>query len=94
MRCSFVDPFCCVSLNNKKAADEFGLLAKQLKHSGKVRVVEITATFNQILQSKTVPDAFKSGILTPVLKKSKDPTVLDNCLSSVSQAILYDHYLR
>ena len=41
-------------------------------------VDEITAIFNQILQSKTVSDAFKSGILTPVLKKSKDPTVLDN----------------
>ena len=66
------------SLNNKKAADEFGLSAEYLKHSGKVLVDEITAIFNQILQSKTVPDAFKSGILTPVLKKSKDPTVLDN----------------
>ena len=66
------------SLNSKKAADEFGLSAEYLKHFGKVLIVEITAIFNQILQSKTGPDAFKSGILTPVLKKSKDPTVLDN----------------
>ena len=39
------------SLNNKKAVDEFGLSAEHLKHSGKVLVVEITAIFNQILQS-------------------------------------------
>ena len=66
------------TLNNKKAADEFGLSAEHLKNSGNVIIEEITDIFNQILQSKTVPDAFKSGILTPVLKKSKDPTVLDN----------------
>ena len=66
------------SLNSKKSADEFGLAAEHLKHSGNVLVEEITDIFNQILQSKTVSDAFKSGILTPVLKKSKDPTVLDN----------------
>ena len=66
------------TLNNKKAADEFGLSAEHLKNSGNVIIEEITDIFNQILQSKTVPGAFKSGILTPVLKKSKDPTVLDN----------------
>ena len=66
------------SLNNKKAADEFGLSAEHLKYSGPVLVEEITNIFNQILKSKTVPDAFKCGILTPVLKKSKDPTMLDN----------------
>ena len=35
--------------------------------------------FNQILESKTVPEAFKIGIRTPVLKKAKDPSILDNC---------------
>ena len=66
------------SLNNKKASDEFGLTAEHLKFSENIITEEITDIFNQILQTKTVPDAFKSGILTPVLKKSKDPTVLDN----------------
>ena len=37
------------SINNKKAADEFGLSAEHLKHSGKVLIVGITAIFNQIL---------------------------------------------
>ena len=59
------------SLNNKKASDEFGLTAEHLKFSENILVEEITGIFNQILQTKTVPDAFKSGILTPVLKKSK-----------------------
>ena len=66
------------SLINKKAAGEYGISAEHLRHSGKVLAVKITAIFNQILQSKTIPDAIKSGILTPVLNKSKDPTVLDN----------------
>ena len=66
------------SLNNKKASDEFGLTVEHLKFSENILTEEITDIFNQILQTKTVPDAFKSGILTLVLKKSKDPTVLDN----------------
>ena len=66
------------SLNNKKASDEFGLTAEHLKFSENILVEEITGIFNQILQTKTVPDAFKSGILTPVLKKSKRP----NCNSN------------
>lgn len=52
--------------------DEFYLAVEHLKHSGTGLIEEITDIFNQILESKTVPDAFKSGILTPVLKKSKD----------------------
>ena len=47
------------SLNNKKAADEYGISAEHLRLSGKVLVFEITAIFNQVLQSKTVPDALK-----------------------------------
>ena len=39
---------------------------------------DITDIFNEILETKTIPAAFKSGILTPVLIKSKDSTNLDN----------------
>ena len=50
MRCSFLDPFCCVSLNNKKAVDEFGLLAEHLIHSGIVLVViEITCHVSYLI---------------------------------------------
>ena len=67
-----------LQLNNKKAADELGLTAEHLRTSGRALIEDITDIFNEILQSKTIPDSFKSGILTPVLKKAKDPTNLDN----------------
>ena len=65
-------------LNSNKSADESGLTAEHLKNSGDTLINEITDIFNTILQEKCVPSQFKSGILTPVLKKSKDSTVLDN----------------
>ena len=65
-------------LNNKKAPDKYGLAAEHLKHSSETFIKDITMVFNQILESRTVPEAFKSGILTPVLKKAKDPSILDN----------------
>ena len=65
-------------LNSNKAADESGLTAEHLKNSGDTLTNEITDIFNTILKEKCVPQQFKSGILTPVLKKSKDSTILDN----------------
>lgn len=65
-------------LNTGKAADEFGLVAEQLKCSKDILVPLITSTFNQIVTNKSVPDVFRVGIVTPVLKKSKDATNLDN----------------
>ena len=65
-------------LNSKKSADEQGLTAQHLKYSGKVLIEEITDIFNSIIAEGKVPQMIKSGILTPVLKKSKDPTLLDN----------------
>ena len=41
-------------------------------------ICPITNLFNQILEEKSVPGTRKAGILTPVLKKSKVPTKLDN----------------
>ena len=38
----------------------------------------LTRLFNQILISKDIPDSFKTGIITPVLKKGKDPKVMGN----------------
>ena len=51
-------------LNNKKAQDEFGLAAEHLKLSSETFIEEITTIFNQILESRTVPESFKTGILT------------------------------
>ena len=65
-------------LNNKKAPEAYGLAAEHLKHSSETFIGDITMIFIQLLESKTVPEAFKSGILTPVLKKAKYPSILDN----------------
>ena len=65
-------------LNPKKAADELGLVAEHLKFSGRSVVSEITGIFNAILSDRRVPQLFKTGILTPVLKKSKDASLMGN----------------
>ncbi|MES9880822.1 MAG: reverse transcriptase domain-containing protein [Sedimenticola sp.] len=65
-------------LNPNKAADEFGLVAEQLKHSKSILVPLITDTFNQMVSNKSIPEILKAGIVTPVLKKSKDAKILDN----------------
>ena len=62
----------------KKAPDEFGLTAEHLKYAGISLIKNISDTFIQIICDKRVPKAFKTGIVTPVLKKSKDPTNMDN----------------
>ena len=65
-------------LHTGKAADEFGISAEQLKAAGDILIPFITAIFNRILQRGSFPDMLKSGVLTPVLKKSKNPALLDN----------------
>ena len=52
----------------KKAPDEYGLMAEHLKHAGDSFIEDITDTFNQISCDKQAPGAFKTGILTRVLK--------------------------
>ena len=59
-------------LNSGKSPDEYGLCAEHFKYGKEIVSEYITPLFNQILESKSVPAAFKTGILTPVLKKDKD----------------------
>lgn len=65
-------------LNTGKSADEFGLVAEQLKASKDILTPLITETFNEFISNKAAPHSFKGGIVTPVLKKGKDCTSLDN----------------
>ena len=58
-------------LNTKKPPDELGLTAEHLKYAGNLLIDDITDIFNQIICEKEVPELFKSGILTPVLKSLK-----------------------
>ena len=67
-----------LQLNSKQASDESSLTAEHLKNSGDTLADEITDIFDIILLDKSVPQQFKTGILSPVMKKSKDSTILDN----------------
>jgi hypothetical protein len=48
-----------------------------LKMADGVIIPYATKIFNQILKNKTISDIFKTGILTPVLKKLKDATQIE-----------------
>jgi LysM repeat protein len=65
-------------LNLKKSADEFGITSEHLKHSSEVIAPILSSIFYHILAEVNIPDSFKSGIVTPVLKKHKDPTIMGN----------------
>ena len=60
-------------LNAGKAADEYDIVAEHLKMAG----VVIISYATKIFKNKTIPDIFKTGILTPVLKKLKDATQMN-----------------
>ena len=66
------------SLNSGKSPDEMGLTAEHLKYSGETLLPTLVAIFNDIVRTKTVPDVFKSGIITPVHRKGNDPCKMDN----------------
>ena len=79
------------SLNSGKSADEMGLTAEHLKYSGTVLLAAIAAVFNEILRTKAIPDAFKSGIpqfikkgiihvTWTTIEESLSPPFLASCL--------------
>ena len=65
-------------LHSGKAADELGLTAEHFKNSPSIVIIFLTICFNTILKDKQIPDIFKTGIVTPVLKKGKNPMNMDN----------------
>ena len=62
------------SLSNGKAADSHGLSAEHLKFGGEIIVDHLTNIVNFIFNNGIIPDMLKSGIVTPVLKKGKEPS--------------------
>ncbi|MCW4346819.1 MAG: reverse transcriptase family protein [Candidatus Thiodiazotropha endolucinida] len=65
-------------LNNGKSADEYGLSAEHFKAGKRELTPVITNIFNKILCDKEIPPTFKTGLITPVLKKGKDSKLLEN----------------
>ena len=73
-------------LNSRKSPDEDGLCAEHLKMAKNIVSETITPVFNQILETKTIPAAFKTGILTPVIKK--DPCLVNSYRGITVTAVL------
>ena len=65
-------------LNSGKSPDEYGLCAEHLKFGKDIISEYITPVFNQILEQKSVPSSFKTGILTPVITKDKDSCLVNS----------------
>lgn len=65
-------------LHNRKSPDEYGIAAEHFKAEKQQIVPTVTIIFNQILATKNIPSAFKTGLITPVPKKGKDPKLLEN----------------
>ena len=65
-------------LHTKKAADEFGLVSEHLKIAGPTVYEPLSVIFSAILRMKYIPEQFKSGVLHPIHKKGKDPTLFTN----------------
>ena len=69
---------CIQELKSGKSADEFGISAEHLKKSEHVIIPTLRDIFNDILRSGKVPEYFSGGVITPVPKPGKDPTIIDN----------------
>ena len=59
------------SLKNNKAADEFGLVAENLKYGGNSVASFIASVLNSIFKLGKVPETLKLGFITPIYKKKK-----------------------
>ena len=65
-------------LNSRKAADEYGVTAEHVKFAGSEIYTLYQDVFNQIFQEGKVAQSFKTGVITPILKKSKDQMLTEN----------------
>ncbi|CAC5359842.1 unnamed protein product [Mytilus coruscus] len=66
------------NLNTSKSPDEYGSCAEHLKLAKETVTPTLTNIFNNILINRAVPTEFKSGILTPVLKKEKNQCLVSS----------------
>ena len=66
------------NLANGKAPDHTGLTAEHLKRGGNLVTNYLTRLVNTALSETNIPEILKTGILTPVLKKEKDPKMPGN----------------
>ncbi|XP_063436501.1 uncharacterized protein LOC134717932 [Mytilus trossulus] len=65
-------------LKKRKSGDVDGLTSEHLIYGGIALIDYPTTLINNIFYTKHVPAAIKKGLLTPVHKKDKDPTIPSN----------------
>jgi hypothetical protein len=65
-------------LNSGKAADEYGITAEDVKFAGSEIYTLYQDIFNQIFQEGKVAQSFKTGVITPILIKSKNQMLTEN----------------
>ncbi|VDI42011.1 Hypothetical predicted protein [Mytilus galloprovincialis] len=65
-------------LKRKKAGDVEGLTTEHLIYGGTELTEFLVTLINNIFYTKHVPEVIKKGLLTPVHKKDKDPTIPSN----------------
>jgi hypothetical protein len=56
-----------------KSLDILGITAEHIQYGGDITVQYIFNIFEYMLKNRLVPDDLKVVILTPILKKKKDP---------------------
>lgn len=75
-------------LNTGKSPDEFNISSEHIKMGKSVLVPYLCDIYNEILRNRVIPESFKCGTLTPILKKGKDATTTDSYRGITVTAIL------
>ena len=88
-------------LNTEKAADEYGLRAEHLQVAVQSLSPILSSIINNILQTKTLPRCFFTGVITPVYKKGGKPITdrnsyrgitISSVIGKLLEKILLAHY--
>ena len=85
-----------------KAPDHMGLTAEHFKKGGKTIANYTADLLNAAKKNCNIPEVLKTGLLTPVLKKEKDPKIPGNyrgiavtpVLGKILESIIKDHIER
>ena len=85
-------------LKNKKAADNFGIAGEHVKMASPIIVEVLCFMTNQALFTGKLPEAFKLGSITPVIKKNKPAKDPNNyrriTITSIIGKIVEMHMMR
>ena len=65
-------------LKNNKAPDVYGITSEHLKYSSHRVSKLMTLVLNEISKNQQIPEIHKLGVVTPVPKKDKTPSLPDN----------------